>query len=391
MATTKRTSSKHNAPGQYLGYTLQPVRLFYHLLSAPKGAQVSLEYVDDVAVHYADGTLLLEQTKSAISHNPLSNWAVDLWKTIGNWIDDINSGRRDVKKTNFQLYVTPAYSGKVSSRIAIASSSEEISALLALIEDEISVDPPADACLLHVNKFLRLEPSIRLEFVGRIKIISTDDDPIDALHSLLSPTMDEKSLGFLCEAGIGMAKERADNLIRRKKSALLDCVDFRKDFHALVRKSTMSTYLSSYNLEPGQQEVESVLMSRPDFVAQLDLINVKDSQKLKAVSDFLHTSADKVTWAEQGIVYQGSFDELESDLLRQHGAIEMEVSDEYSDKDEAVRGRIAYGRCTRITVPLEGKQVPGHFTHGSFNTLADERRIGWHPRYSELLEKESDE
>ena len=56
---------KHAAPGPYLGFALQPVRLCYHLLTCPKGAQVSLEYLDDVAIHHPDGTLTFEQTKSA--------------------------------------------------------------------------------------------------------------------------------------------------------------------------------------------------------------------------------------------------------------------------------------------------------------------------------------
>jgi hypothetical protein len=78
----KVAKSKHNAPGQYLGFALQPLRMFYHLLTAPKEAWVSLELVDDIAVHYANGDMLAEQTKSALSHNPLSNWAIDLWKTM---------------------------------------------------------------------------------------------------------------------------------------------------------------------------------------------------------------------------------------------------------------------------------------------------------------------
>src|SRR6185312_349079 len=78
--------AKHAAPGQYLGYALQPVRLCYHLLSCQKGAEVSLEYLDDIAVH-SGGSVLLEQCKSALSHNPISNWADDLWKAFANWIE----------------------------------------------------------------------------------------------------------------------------------------------------------------------------------------------------------------------------------------------------------------------------------------------------------------
>jgi hypothetical protein len=33
-------ASKYSAPGQYLGYALQPLRLCYHLLDCPRGAQV---------------------------------------------------------------------------------------------------------------------------------------------------------------------------------------------------------------------------------------------------------------------------------------------------------------------------------------------------------------
>ncbi|NGQ93333.1 hypothetical protein G5V65_20815 [Rhodobacter sp. HX-7-19] len=74
--------TKHSAPGQYLGFALQPVRAFYYLLTAPKGAKVALELQDDVSVHYADGSVCLEQTKSALKQNPISDWDEDLWKAF---------------------------------------------------------------------------------------------------------------------------------------------------------------------------------------------------------------------------------------------------------------------------------------------------------------------
>src|SRR5215213_8529233 len=67
--------AKHSAPGQYLGFALEPVRLCYHLLTAPKRAKVSLEVSDDIAVHFPGGAILLEQTKSALTQNPVSDWA----------------------------------------------------------------------------------------------------------------------------------------------------------------------------------------------------------------------------------------------------------------------------------------------------------------------------
>src|SRR5258708_4537850 len=99
--------SKYSAPGQYLGYALQPLRLCYHLLDCPPGAQVSLEHTDDVAVHYLDGSQLLEQDKSALKQNPISDWADDLWKTIAHWLKGIKAGDIDPASTTFSVYVTP--------------------------------------------------------------------------------------------------------------------------------------------------------------------------------------------------------------------------------------------------------------------------------------------
>ncbi|WP_426056577.1 ABC-three component system protein [Janthinobacterium sp. PSPC2-1] len=390
MNKSKLAKSKHNAPGQYLGFALQPLRMFYHLLTAPKDACVSMELVDDVAVHYANGEMLVEQTKSALSHNPLSNWAVDLWKTIANWIDDIDAGRLNVESTVFQLYVTPAHEGQFSSSISKASTREDVAAVVASVSASLAAAPPADDCLKHVQKFLSFAEDIRWKFVRRIQIASTDRDPVEALCRLLIATTDENLHELLCATGIGLAKERADSLIRQRKPAKIECGEFQREFRALARKSNTPAYIHSMSPVPDPTEVNALLLSRPDFVAQLDFVGAQESQKLRAVSDFLRTKSDKVKWADDGLVFKGSFDELDDDLLREHESIESLVSDEHSGKDEATRGRMVYVRCTSLKPPVEGKLVPQHFTPGSFNALADSRRLGWHPRYTELFLKDEE-
>src|SRR5262249_18722272 len=119
---------KHAAAGPYLGFALQPVRLCYYLLSSPRDSSVSLEYLDDVAVHYADGTLLLEQCKSALAHNPISDWSDDLWKTVANWLDAVEAQKVDGAKTSFQLYVTPPKPGKLSAAMHGAADTKAVEA-----------------------------------------------------------------------------------------------------------------------------------------------------------------------------------------------------------------------------------------------------------------------
>lgn len=102
---------KAAAAGQYLGFSLQQLRACFHLFSAADGDSVSLEYLDDVAVHRADGSLLLEQDKSTLTGNPASDKAEDLWKTFANWATLCTGKAIDPAMTDFRLFITPAKTG----------------------------------------------------------------------------------------------------------------------------------------------------------------------------------------------------------------------------------------------------------------------------------------
>jgi hypothetical protein len=379
---------KHAAAGPYLGFALQPVRLCYYLLSSPRDSSVSLEYLDDVAVHYADGRLLLEQCKSALAHNPISDWADDLWKTVANWLDAVETQTVDGANTSFQLYVTPPKSGKLSASMHDAADAKAVEALVKQVRDKLKRkgDPPK--CIDNVQKFLDATEALRLAVVGKTTVFASDADPLEPLRDLLRPTVPEASLDVICASAIGQAKEAADKCIRRKAPALIRVEDFRRNFHAFVQQNNMAGYLPTFTAAPSKDIAKALLTTRPVFVRQLQLIDASEDQQLRAASDFMRTSGDKVKWADQGLVFDGTFEDWEDTLLRRHDAEQSEVQDTFSEKPREVQGRIVYSRCAAMEVPLDSRAVPGHFTHGGFNDLADRRKLGWHPEYQTRLNEE---
>lgn len=379
---------KHSAPGPYLGFSLQPVRLCYHLLSSPSDSSVSLELLDDVAIHYANGNVLLEQCKSALSHNALSDWSEDLWKTIANWLVAVESKKVDGRKTTFRLYVTPPKSGKVSSAIHDATSADAVDLLLRQIKDKLSKKAEPPKCMPHVQRFLDVTAALRNQVICETSILSSDVDPIQPLRDLLAPTVPDGSIDLICEAAIGMAQARADRLIREGMPALIGVAEFRKSFHAFVQQNNMPGYLASLTAAPTTADAKAVLTSRPMFVRQLQLIEATEAQQLRAASDLMRTSGDKVKWAEAGFIYDDTFKDWEDSLLRRHEAFAGEVNDLHSDKPNVVRGRLIYGRCSVLEVPIGSRTVPSYFTHGAFNDLADRQELGWHPEYQVLLDEE---
>ena len=378
-------SIKHAAPGPYLGFALQPVRLCFHLLTCPKGASVSLEYLDDVAVHQPDGAIILEQTKSALKQNPLSNWAEDLWKTLANWLDSVSKGEIDVVTCQFRLYVTPSRQGDFAQKLSVATTPSDIASLTALIKSKRGKLKKSPGCELFLQRFLGATEDERVSVVTRFTVSSEDADPVEPLRLLLRTTVAPSLVDPLCEAAIGMAKERADRLIRDGKTALLDGDIFKTEFRAFVQKTNLPGMLTSFAATPGEEQVASILSGRPTFIRQLEIIEAPEEDRVRAVSDLLRTSADKSNWAEQGLVFEGSLKNWDSDLVHRHSLISGEIADLNAGSDATVRGRLAYRRCAQLQPPLDGRAVPGHFVHGCFNSLADEMRLGWHPEYKKVL------
>jgi hypothetical protein len=381
---------KHAAPGQYLGFALQPVRLCYHLLTCPPKAKASLEYLDDVAVHYANGATLLEQAKSALKQNPVSDWANDFWKCLANWLSSIRSGTIPAESTQFTLYVTPVKTGKRAAELSEATTSEQLEKLVNKIRVSLSKTVPAPTCLPYLESFLNATPAERFAVIERFSLISKDADPVDPIRVLIAPVVAANLIDPLCQFAIGRAKESADRLIRAGEPSIVDGDEFKREFRNFVQKNNLPGLLVPFTVDPPQGAVSSLLATHPIFVKQLDLVQVDEDERVRAVSDFLRAAADKSTWAEAGLVFEKGLEEWDAELIRRHGLIRGEVSDVHAEKDSAVRGRIVYRRSAQMQPALDGQSVPGHFIHGCLNKLADSKTIGWHPDFIELLKEEGE-
>src|SRR4029077_18286594 len=85
------TRQSSQVPGQLFGYSLQAIRLLSLALDAAPGTILSLEVFEDVGVAEETGSFLASQTKSGLETTPVSDRAVDLWKTFSNWLNAIVS------------------------------------------------------------------------------------------------------------------------------------------------------------------------------------------------------------------------------------------------------------------------------------------------------------
>ena len=375
---------KAAAPGQYLGYALQPVRLCFHLLSADDNLTASVEHLEDVAVRKCDDSLLLEQTKSALKQNPVSDWSNDLWKTFANWIDNIECGLVDPQMTRFQLYVTPTRAGYWVDRLSNTNFPSDVQGAINDLKADVEGRKPRPRCYRFLKRLLDADRDLATALIVNFRLVS-DEDPIEPLRRILKLGVQDELLDATCAHAIGLGKKSVDELIRKGWPAIVDSEDFKKKLRAFISKHNLSRLLPSFATEPDDLLIERTLDDRPMFVKQLDVIGMEHYDIVRAISDFLQSASDKTDWADKGIVVEQSLWEFDESLLRIHRLKKIEIDDIHQDLAKQRKGRILYSRCVTTTADLEGREVPSHFVPGCYNGLADRLELGWHPDFDSIF------
>ncbi|HJO66042.1 MAG TPA: hypothetical protein QF469_11945 [Sphingomonas sanguinis] len=271
--------TKHSAPGQYLGFALQPVRAFYHLLTVARGAKVSLELLDDVAIHYADNTLCLEQTKSALKQNPISDWANDLWKAIDNWLTMLKAGECEAGKTSFRLYVVPQKKGEFARALSSAGTPGDVATVIATIRRKLAKLKEAPACMSKLQPLLDATEEQQTAIIANFELESEAPEPLEAIRARLRPMVPESVIDLLCRSGIGQAKQAFDRLIERGETPILDADTFKQAYGAFLRQNLMSGFLPALSEAPAEELVIDIMSTRPIFIRQLELIEASSDDQ----------------------------------------------------------------------------------------------------------------
>ena len=384
-----------HAPGQYLGYSLQTTRFLVRLLEAQPDWTISLEVFEDVGTETAEGKKLAEQVKSALEGNPVSNRAIDLWKTFSNWIDSAKSGELNPETTRFELYVSHPHKGEIVENFSRAKSDDEARAALLQARDMLWGPAPAfplksalpEKLSQYVEKVFQADESVICGIVRNFHFEFGSGSPQGDLKAIFAEKMKFVGPEIVDDAldyALGWVKEQTDHLLEKKKPACITVNVFEVALGSFIRKYDRRAILRTFAGTPSDKEIEEDLRVRT-YVRQLDIIDVDDEEKMRAVRDFLRASVDRTQWSVQGLVHESSFDEFADILIRTWTSHKTKTDIALAGHPAIQRGKYLYAECSTCQAKLQDLVVPPHFTPGSFHRLADDKVIGWHPNYKDEL------
>jgi hypothetical protein len=346
--------------------------------------------LEDVAVEDPSGEVEAVQVKSASKTNPISNRAVDLWKTIGNWIRAVESKEFAVEKTIFHLRLGRERSGAICKSFVEASTQQAASAAMENAKSEffttkgkLKKSIPED---LHEDVETIFAPGrsgLVQGIITRFQIsFGTGYAYEELLNHLKTKFIDDDVAEDVLLHALGWVKKEIDNAVEHDEPPFVDVDEFRTEIGAFRDRLKARSYLPSFAGPPSLEQIE--LHRLRIFVRQLNLVMFSEDQILSGIADFLSAKTNRVQYARRGYVHSESFLEFENSLksLWQNHRDEVELD---QSEQEITRGQRLAFRCFRETLRLQGIDVPADFVRGCFHSLADGPSIGWHPRYTTLL------
>lgn len=384
------------APGQALGYSLQFTRLTALLLESAEGSSCSLEVLDDVAAQDSSGNTKLSQSKSALTDNPVADRASSLWKTLFNWLQLVKEHHVDPAKTIFEIYVSRQVEGELITAFDQAITLDDSKAAIAKARNLLwGVSPGypqklqlAEGIKAYVNTFLEADDAAVLPLIMGLRLKCGTGSPQVDIERIIGQAPVSKTRVFdIANQICGWVKREADKHLERGIPAIIRRDDFHREYVSYVRRIDRDIILKSWAVKPSETEMKERLFDT--FVRQLDLIGLTFDDQLAAISDYLRSSSDRTLWSEVGDVHEASFSELDEVLKRTWANHNRAVGIEAASKTEIERGQLLHSRCMIFQAKVQGMEPPAHFIPGCFHGLADDKAIGWHPGFRDLL-KSSD-
>lgn len=387
------TLTKHSAPGANAGFSYQFERALYWLAQSPAGSVVGVETDDDVAVRGGDASQVLEQDKHSISEDaePFGDRSKDLWNTLAIWIEALDT-KEVADTTRFLMVTNKVLPECIAQQIGRAESEEEITACVAALEVAAKAPPQHIASLMDRVLRADLRTSLR-RLISRCEL--ADASQATAGRELRKDTLAQLQLPEWCLAG---ADSIADELLgwlhktalatwQQKKQVWIQRDYFVNQLHAILdRRKREMTRERAEHLIPVTDDKIGQEKGSP-FVRQLHLVTDDEEIVDNAIREFIRCNIEKGRLSAEGNVTDDDWKAFETTLFSRWEKIRSRVTRmKQTAPEEDIGFEIFTDTTEEYREKLAGSDTEQvYLTSGTYHRLADMIRVGWHPRFEQLM------
>ena len=390
---TTNVNNPFSAAASAIGYLFQ---CRYALFEGMRRLQrnidfaISIETLDDVVFEQNGHPTDLLQTKHHLNRTAdLTDASPDLWKTIRIWCEGRTIGEIPTSAALFLITTASAATGHVSSYLKLgptrdpekalerlnsisSSSTNEANrsgydAFRALIEPDKKALIDAIAIIDGIPSITNLDSALR-----EIVFFAAPAKHLDSFLSHLEGWWLRRVIKFL-------AKEDANPILNEEIRCEVDRIreQFKQD-NLPIDDEIMN------------DSIDASGYAERVFVHQLRLINVSDRRIYFAVQDYYKAFRQRSRWVREELLFMGDLSRYEERLAeeweRKFEQMKDELGNEAAEVEKLRAAQDLYAwveNAPELFIRPEVKHPT--IVRGSYQMLADDQKVGWHPEFIERL------
>jgi hypothetical protein len=391
------STHSHSAAHQALGYLYQshwPLLQLIQRTGEQPDLALSLELHDDVSWEQDGTPVELLQLKHHVDrHRGLGDMDVDLWKTLGVWMDAHTPA--DPLGPMLTLVTTSSATAGAAQALRPDSRSVELARTLL---DAAAADSTSASTSGSRERYLALDEAERDVFVSRIYVL--DGAPQagadleaavrQALYVALPPNHEDSFLDQLW----GWWNRQAVKILQRQRDTVSG-MDVRLKIQEIgdgYKPDNLPTLVERDDVDI---DLEATYGSQV-FVEQLRWILHSAAMLQKAMVDYYRAYVQRAQWVERDLIGIGELETFEDNLVdeweRAFDAMRIQLGSAANEEAKEKAGHVLFQEVSNQTaVRVRERYTESFFMRGRLHEFADAGRVGWHPDFSdrvkELLEQ----
>jgi hypothetical protein len=394
------TNSTFTAAASAAGYLYQARLALAEALRyayADSGIEVAIERFDDVSFESGGEPLALLQTKHHLTKaGDLTDASVDLWKTLRVWAEKVRADPSLPGRVRFVLVTTstaPTGSAAALLRPEVVGGQRNIE--LAVTHLLAAIGSSKNAALKSAfDAFTDLVPEMQRSLLRAIDVV--DHSPNLANVEVVI----EDCLKMLAPRGKAAAAReqlegwwygRIAKVLMESTPGTISILEIEArldDIREVMHRNSLPVHMD--DAVPDEDQLDA--LDELTFVQQLRLVRLDTPRIELAKRDFYRASTQRSRWTRENLLFDGEVGRFERALIEEWQPKFLAMCDKLGQaaKPENIRkaGKELY-HWVEVEARLAFRNVTHRFLSvGSYNMLANDRRVGWHRDYAKKLGKD---
>jgi hypothetical protein len=390
-------SNPFGAVASTLGYLYQcryGLLLLLERAQKDPAVELSIERFDDITIEQSGVPTEQRQLKHHLSRSgDLTNASVDLWKTLRIWSEGIHNGI--LRPSDTLLYiVTTASAPEGSAASKLRHDKRDVASALKTLLGVTQSSTNASNTLAYAA-FNALTPSQQEGLLAAVRVLDHEpniDEVLPRIRELLTYACRPEHLDHLVERlegwWQGVVVQHLTGGVDGSQPTLrgFDLQTKINDIRDELRRDNLPTDFCFANIDI------PVNLARDgrNFVRQLRVIGHREDVISNAVCDHYRSFGQRSEWIRKDLALVEELEQYDSRLIREwkveFAFLAEELTDSTDAEAEKKAGRGLYRWSQRLEIHIRRDCTEPTISRGSFHLLADDLRVGWHPRFQAVME-----